>query len=218
MDPVTTQATAKAVEETAKTAGKIVELADNVGGYLNRVFGDLLHAAVGLAGGNWLIYSEKLNVDAWRRRTEQIMRERDVKEFIELTPNQAKELLLAAQDESRPELAELWARLLANAMDPKLNNVRYSFIEALKLMDPADAVILKFIYERDISMAQQPTLFEQMSESSGYQYRPDEITVSLDHLQSLGFFDRRGAGFYYVTANNREFMRACYPEITKSGQ
>lgn len=60
--------------------------------------------------------------------------------------------LIGAQEESREELAELWARLLANAMDPNMNSVRQSFIDAVKRMDPLDAVVLRYIYERKIKM------------------------------------------------------------------
>jgi hypothetical protein len=92
------------------------------------------------------------NLDALRRRTAEILRERDVQRPIELSPNQATELLTAAQDESRETLAELWARLLANAMDPNMNNVRQSFIDAVKKMDPPDAVVLRCIRENDVEV------------------------------------------------------------------
>jgi CheY-like chemotaxis protein len=39
--------------------------------------------------------------------------------------------------------------------------------------------------------------------------RSDEVEVSVRHLRDLGFFD----GEYYANALNREFMRACYPEV-----
>src|SRR5436190_893282 len=49
------------------------------------------------------------------------------------------------------EVVDLWARLLANAMDPALRTVRYSFIQAVKKMDPPDAVIAKYIREKKIT-------------------------------------------------------------------
>ena len=88
--------------------------------------------------------------DKWRRRTEQILRERDVQEVIELSPNVATALIAGAQEEGREELMELWARLLANAMDPSMNSVRHSFIEAVKKMDMRDAVVLQYIYKQNI--------------------------------------------------------------------
>ena len=150
MDPATTRAVAKATEEAAKTAGKALEIAHDTGGYLSRVVGDLPANTVGLLGADWLRERRVRNLDGLRRRTTEILRERDVKSPIELSPNQATELLTAAQDESRKELADLWARLLANAMDPNMNNVRHSFIAMIKEMDPLDAVVLRFLSERNL--------------------------------------------------------------------
>src|SRR5580700_8223369 len=83
------------------------------------------------------------------RRTEQILRERDVQDVIELSPNMAVALIAGAQEEGKEELMELWARLLANAMDPSLNTVRHSFIATVKNMDPVDAVVLRYIHEEN---------------------------------------------------------------------
>jgi hypothetical protein len=98
MDAATTQAVAKATEETAKATGLALEIVHDTGGYLNHVFGDLPANAVGVLGADWLRERRTRNLDALRRRTMEILRNRDVKELIELSPNQATELLTAAQD------------------------------------------------------------------------------------------------------------------------
>lgn len=222
MDPVTTQATAKAVEETAKASGKALDIVHDTGGYLSQVFGDLPANAVGILGADWLRERRFRNLDGLRRRTAEILRERDVGHPIELSPNQATELLMPAQEESRAELAELWARLLANAMDPSLNNVRHSFIEAVKLMDPLDATLLKFLYDQEISAIRNRSTQDKGVQDVQYisttlSHRSDEIIVSLRHLETLTFFDKLGDPAYrhdfFVNATYREFMRACYPEL-----
>ena len=48
MDPATTQAVAKAAEESAKTAGKALEIVHDVGGYLRGVFAEVPADLVGL--------------------------------------------------------------------------------------------------------------------------------------------------------------------------
>ncbi|MCO6763715.1 DUF4393 domain-containing protein, partial [Streptomyces sp. EL5] len=59
-------------------------------------------------------------------------------------PRIALDILEAAQDETRDELKELWARLLANAMDATpQKNVRIEFITVLKQLNPLDALILQ---------------------------------------------------------------------------
>jgi hypothetical protein len=220
VDPAT--ASAGAVEAVAKTTGQALDIVHDTGGYLNRVFGDLVVNAVGWIIGDWVGEKRRRNFDALCRRTIDILQARDVRDFIELSPNQATELLTAAQDESREELADLWARLLANAMDPNLNNVRHSFIEAVKKMDPMDAIVLQYIYVNQIASVRYGDLKQgtntvgtlNISQSIGK--REDEAQVSIRHLEALSFFDTQPSGGWLVNAINREFMRACYPEPAKA--
>jgi hypothetical protein len=216
MDPATTQAVAKAAEESAKTAGKGLEIVHDTGGYLRGVFADLPADLVGVAGGAWLHEIHARLRDKLRRRTEQILRERDVQEVIELSPNMAVALISGAQEEGREELTELWARLIANAMDPNLNSVRHSFIASVKNMDPVDAVVLRHIHEKNILFIDRGLAEKKTNQRTGIEditiaigRRSDEVEVSFRHLRDLGFFD----GEYYPNALNREFMRACYPEV-----
>jgi hypothetical protein len=220
VDPATTQATAKAVEETAKTAGQALEIVHDTGGYLRQVFGDVPGDLVNVVGGAWLHeFSIRLR-DKLRRRTEQILRERDLQEVIELSPNIAAALISSAQEEAREELAELWARLLANAMDPNLNNLRYSFISAVKEMDPHDAKIMCHIYSEKITCIRRGgggdsktnTSVDRMSKALGDRY--DDTEVSIEHLGELGFLKPapNDQNIWFPTAKLREFMRACYPE------
>jgi Abortive infection alpha len=218
MDPATTQAVAKAAEESAKTAGKGLEIVHDTGGYLRGVFADLPADLVGVAGGAWLHEIHARLRDKLRRRTEQILRERDVQDVIELSPNMAVALIGGAQEEGREELMELWARLLANAMDPSLNTVRHSFIATVKNMDPVDAVVLRYIREKNIASVLRGEQ-EDLNQSTGVRNiatvlgrRSDEVEVSLRHLQDLLFFDYVNNS-WYVSATSREFLRACYPEV-----
>src|SRR5437660_1458996 len=59
-------------------------------------------------------------------------------------PSVAIPLLRAAYDESRPELQQIWAKLIAAAIDPnRSGQFRLSFIATLKQFDPLDAQVLK---------------------------------------------------------------------------
>jgi hypothetical protein len=187
-----------------------------VGGYLRNVFAEVPADLVGVAGGAWLHEVHIRIKDAWRRRTEEILRERDVQDVIELSPNMAVALVEGAQEEGREELMELWARLLANAMDPNLNSVRQSFIEAVKNMDPVDAIVLRHIHEENIVFIQrgsasveqktnQRTGVEDISIAIGR--RSDEVEVSFRHLRDIGFFD----GEYYPNVLQRGIHAGLLP-------
>jgi hypothetical protein len=210
MDPATTQAVAKAAEETAKTVGKVADIAHDSGGYLRHVMGEVPADLVGVLGGAWVREQHIRLRDKLRRRTEQILRERDVQEVIELSPNLAAALIAGAQEEGKEALMELWARLLANAMDPNLNTVRQSFIEAVKKMDPMDAVVLRYILHKEgITLIHRADI-ENISTEIGR--HSDDVEVSLRHLEGLLFFDYINTT-WHINPTCRVFLRACYPEV-----
>lgn len=77
-------------------------------------------------------------------------------------------------------MLKLWARLLANAMDPaRAPDVRPHYINTLKEFDPLDAMVLQYLAEKggkgggDTEMSGQP------------QVRITAIRVSVKRLASL---------------------------------
>jgi hypothetical protein len=86
-------------------------------------------------------------------------------------------------------------------MDPNINSVRHWFIEAVKEMDPVDAVVLHYIYKsktpivrpgRTPEPIQETTVIENISHAIGR--RNDEVEMSLRHLKHLLFFDEIDLG------------------------
>jgi hypothetical protein len=218
-DPAT--ASANAVEAIAKTAGQALDVIHDTGGYLRHVFGEVPADLVGVLGGAWLHERHIRIRDALRGRTEQLLRERNVEQTIELSPNMAAALIAGAQEESQEELAELWARLLANAMDPRLRSVRHSFIEAVKAMDPTDALVLVELYKRNLGAVRRNNDIMDGTQSMtihdlarAIDRRPDDVEACLRHILSMGLFDQTQVNRdWLVNASNRELMRSCYPEV-----
>jgi hypothetical protein len=214
---------AKAIQEVAKTTGSAFELVSKAGAYVGWVLGTVPADLVGVLGGDWLAQVRIRNLARYWERTKEILRDRGVTETVAVSPSIAIPLLQAAADESREELQELWARLLANAMDPKLNNVRYTFIAAVKAMNPTDALVLRYLHSNSISTVQraaadnpQTVTIQQLA--GAIEHRPDDTEVSLRDLSSVDFFDHANVGQrdWHMNATSREFMRACYPEVSAS--
>jgi hypothetical protein len=138
-------------------------------------------------------------------------------------------ILQGAADEEREELVDLWARLLASAMDPATrNSVRHTFIAAVKEMDPPDAKIMHHIYCQKVmririggrasdsdSDSEKGQSIEIISQSLGY--RRDDVLVSVEHLEALRFLNTapndRDRNIWFPSAKLREFMLTCYPEL-----
>jgi len=141
-----------------------------------------------------------------------------VQEVVELSPNLASALIAGAQEEGREELMELWARLLANAVDPRLNSVRRSFIEAVKAMDPPDAAVLAYLHSQGYMRVLGSGTDR---ETIGLDVLPlrlltnrNSITVSLNHLVAIGLMGKTDSGIWHQNDYGQEFMRACYPELS----
>src|SRR5215469_1605053 len=110
--------TAHAIEETAKTAGKAIDLAAGTGKYLSQVLGRTPANLVGLLD-DWLYHKRIRRLAKLNAETREHLKRWGAKEpFEDPVPALAVPLIAAAVDEDREELKDLWARLLASAMHP----------------------------------------------------------------------------------------------------
>jgi len=119
----------------------------------------------------------------------------------EVSPSIADPLIEAAADEERAELKELWAQLLAAAMDPKRKQfVRADIITTLKQFEPLDARVLQAASElkgTQLPPNARDNIAQKLSATS------DEIEVSMTNLARLGCLvpvDDWGAGPYVTVA------------------
>jgi hypothetical protein len=197
---------AQAISATAKTADRAIEAIQQFGSFLGRVFGTVPEDIVGLFG-DYLQHLRIRNFSRLQQRTEEILASRPNIEIVPVSPTLAIPLISAAQDESRPELQEIWARLLANAMDKNHAGVRQSFIEAVKKFDPPDAIVLKAVAERG-RFSSEPDMVNNLA--SAKNIIPDEILISLDHLVHLGCLNaQKPLATFNVTAFGRQLLNAC---------
>ena len=136
--------TAKAAQEIAKTADNAIDAARGVASFFNRVLGNPILDAVGITIADPLRVVRTLSLDWYARRVDEILAKRNERERIAVPPQLALAILDAAQDETRDELRELWAKLIANAMsEATCKNVRIEFVAILKQLNPIDALILQ---------------------------------------------------------------------------
>ena len=132
-----------------------------------------------------------------------------VRETQPVSPSVAIPLVKAAYDEGRPELQELWARLIASAMDPsRSGRVRLSFISTLKEFDPLDALVLKAFFEAGN--------LNSSTDGPGYisnriQQPVFEVRLSIDNLIRLNCMRRANLNETYVilTAYGQALLTAC---------
>jgi hypothetical protein len=196
---------AKAAAEIAKATGQSIEAVSKFLSFWASVFGDVPQDLVSWFFGDRLHHARIRNLHKLWTRTEEILKERKV-EPEPISEDLATPLLKAAREQSREELQELFARLLAAAMDPaRRRQVRREFIETVRQMEPIDALVLMKLSENAASYTQNPrdtfaALFKTTS---------DELEVSITHLGKLGLVASSGAGSQAaLTVTGRTLTRA----------
>jgi hypothetical protein len=173
---------AHAIEEAAKAAQKAIDAITKAGGFAGGVLGDLPHDLVGIMG-DWVKHVRARRWAELQAETTRILRDRGVEKKADVSPSVAIPLIAAAINEDRTFLKDLWAKLLAAAMDPdRTTLVRPSLIETLKQMDPLDArVLLALRTSASTSGGSFPNNL-----SSQLAVGDDEGFFSLEHLHALG--------------------------------
>lgn len=187
---------AKAIQEALKTAR-------GAGSYFAEVLGTVPHDIVGLLGGDWLRVKRAENAARIVQKASERLRARNA------TPEPASlsiglPILKAAADESREELQDLWARLLAAAADPGRSRAfRLAFIEIVKKMDPLDAIFLLAAAESESKSLTGGQLTAIANRTGA---TPDQVDISAASLKTLGVLSPPHT--FVLSALGREFVRA----------
>ena len=136
--------TAKAVKEGAKMGRAVVEAGSDLGRYVAKVIGTVPEDAVGLAFGDALKAKRWANAEKVFREAFSKMEARGVENLKEIDLKQIQPLLEAVSEESDETLQDMWADLLANAMDPNKDvHLQKVLINTLRQFEPVDAMILQ---------------------------------------------------------------------------
>ena len=184
---------AKAVQEVAKATSKALEITEKVGPFLERVFGPLVENAVGVVSDR-LRYYRLIRLYDLVHKTERVLAERNIKATRPVPPKLAVPLFGAATVEDDEALHDLWANLLATAMDPNAPQIKRSFIGILDQLEPSDARLLEFFYKT--TLGEEAPAFGHLNAGGLNFYRTEmsarldmdaeECEISLHNLDRLG--------------------------------
>jgi hypothetical protein len=201
------QETAKAIQEVAKTSNTALEVVKSGCSYVAEVLGTTPHDAVGLFLADPLHHLRFRAAEWYARREAEISARRGVKDKQPVCATIFVPWFEAATKETRDELRDMWARLLAAARDPKRSHqVRQSFIDAVKRMDPLDALILEKKLDGQNYSPHARQAFSQM-----FKVSEDQVEVSFMRLDELGLAARvTGNVDVHTTATGRELALAVH--------
>lgn len=182
---------AKAIQEVAKTTGKAIDGLQSSGNFFGRVFGGLVENGVG-------IVADKVKFMRFERaaelasKAEKILEERGIGDETKAVPPKiAIPLIENATLEDDDNLHDLWAKLLANAMDPNFPlDVKRVYVSLLKEMEAIDVRILYTVFtEKMTRFADKPLSgvhFDKTIITQILQAPSAAVEVSLLNLMRLG--------------------------------
>jgi hypothetical protein len=200
---------AKAVQKFSDFGTTAVTEAGNLARYVGRILGTVPEDAVGLVIGDPLHFVRTAIAAQYDSLLTRILRDRNVSPQP-VSPSVAIPLIRAAYDEGRPELQELWANLIAAAMDPdRSKRVRRSFVDAVQRLDPLDAAVLKEVFDL-LGTIPSPTLRQYLIPRLNADQR--ELDVSFQNLEAVKCLTPSGApGQWIITSFGYQLVRACRP-------
>lgn len=139
---------AKAIQEVAKTTRTGIEATRQLGGFVSKIINEPVEAVVGILTDR-LQFIRAENQLRLANRWREILKERKIEGALRIVPPKlALPIIENASLEENDELQNLWANLLASAVDPNFKGeIRSAFIEIIKQLEVVDVHILNAMFE-----------------------------------------------------------------------
>ncbi len=200
--------TAKAVQEVAKTGRALIEPGTDLAKYVARVLGTVPEDVVGFLVGDPLHELRQHTLTGILRAVFEKLRKRGVETAKPIRPGPGKEAFEAASLETDETLQDMWAELLANAMDPnKDTSLQRVFIETLKQFEPIEAFVLQ-----KIAQSEREAGLDMLQLKTALTMRETQVFVTVDRLVDVEVLQIKGSGparIYTPTPLGTELILAC---------
>ena len=181
--------TAKAVQEVAKTGRALIEPGTDLAKYVARVLGTVPEDVVGFLVGDPLHELRQHTLTGILRAVFEKLRKRGVETAKPIRPGPGKEAFEAASLETDETLQDMWAELLANAMDPNNDtSLQRVFIETLKQFEPHDVLFCQLLGTNlsKEGVIEKDTYFTYDGLADHFDLRETQAELSARHLLKLG--------------------------------
>jgi hypothetical protein len=193
-------------DEQAKLLMEALKTLQGFGEFLREILGTVPEDLVALCGGDWLKVRRLENLAGLLHKLKEHLRARGVTHTEPANLKIALPIFEAAANEGREELQDMWARLLASAVDPKrAGQVRADLIDAAKRLEPLDAAVLNGFEEARASKA---SIDARAVLAHKFKVTKDAVIVALLNLQELGFLTNATGIGGKDTAKGRMLLQA----------
>lgn len=220
-----TKESAKAVQEVAKTTGKVVDVVQSTGEFFAPHVDGVLEQVTGMLTDQ-LKYMRGVRLIRLRKRFNEELLANGGQENIQKLPmNFVADVLEQGAMEEDDELQDIWVRLLANATSATSEvEPRRSYISIIKDLSTLDAIILEELYKVDQDKDDKAIVTYELPSRAYTAFGLDpkevpmpseEIMVSLANLERLGLISYGaswggGESFQFVNqcTAGKAFMKA----------
>lgn len=202
MDDETIKEPSKAIQEVAKLGNQSIKTTEKILGFFAKIFRKPIEQISGIVTDRIIFYRIKKLIPIIDE-VQKILDERNIEETRAISPKFAIPILESASLEDDEELQKIWARLIANSIDPEFNiEMRFAFIEIIKSLNPLDAKMLNYFYN---ILFQDPKVDFNVIEN--YNLKKDQICAG------LGIDSEE----YLVSVYNLFRVQCLAPAILKGG-
>ncbi len=203
---------AKALQEASKATKKALEVAEKLGPFFAKCIGEPTEEAAGLV-------TDKLKFVRWKRqvrfvdRTQEILRARGHEGNTRILPPKfVLPIIENASYEDNDTLQDIWAHLLASALDPGfIDEMRGAFIDILRQLEVVDIKILNIIYLRYRIL--HPKIKEKINIEKGFYRTPSLFAYDYSHrfVSELGISSKQ----LYTSIDNLLRVRCIVPFVER---
>lgn len=173
----------KAVQEIAKTTNAGIAATEKLGGFVSRIIDEPLVMVMG-------ILTDKLSYMRWERRlrlverSKELIADRNIEGPLNTVPPKiALPIVEHASLEENDELQDLWACLIASAVDPSFKGqIRAAYIEILRDLEVNDVHILEYIFRRYNADNHSYNEFVSSDHRDYYELDPLGAPTSMDSI------------------------------------
>lgn len=154
---------AKAVQELAKTGGKVIDASSRAGGWFDKVFGQGIEDVVAL---HWSDRIRARRIEAaiydWekltelKRKVEFRLAAKGISDLRSIPPKIALAIIEHATIEDDIDLHSLWANFLVTGLDAKADQIHMKYVSVFADLTYDDAIVFKSLCEQWLNPEKPP--------------------------------------------------------------
>jgi len=136
---------AKAVQEVAKATGKGIDAAEKAGGFLNRVLGQPIEDTVGVLWGDKIRARRIERAIDLSVSVQKKLEDAGVVDIRPITEKVGIPLIENATLEGDPDVQDMYANLLFNAINPASGEIDIQFVKTIENLTSVDILLFEAI-------------------------------------------------------------------------